>query len=197
MRNYTSAEARALLRVDAKTFLRWLEKAGIEPQVSKADNRVKLFTQAQLETLAMLHDRPFNPDEATKAISQTEERFQVLESRIIALEQRLGNLETQLEQKAPAPKMLRPPVPPYEVKASGELPDGLVALRDFYLIHNVPETTAKRAVATGALPTVQGKWKRGRTYITQALDAAGRAAFYERYHVEPYFKLCPDCPHKP
>ncbi len=75
------------------------------------------------------------------------------------------------------------------------MPEGLVALRDFYSLHHVPETTAKRAATTGVLPTVQGKWKRGRNYITHALDAAGRAAFYERYHQETYFKPCEECPH--
>jgi regulator of replication initiation timing len=46
-----------LLQVDPKTFRRWLAKAQMTPQISRADDRVKYLTQEQVDELAKLHDR--------------------------------------------------------------------------------------------------------------------------------------------
>jgi hypothetical protein len=56
-RRYTLTDCYTLLHVDPKTFRRWLEKAALTPQVSRADDRVKYLTQEQVEELAKLHDR--------------------------------------------------------------------------------------------------------------------------------------------
>jgi hypothetical protein len=56
-RRYTLSECYQALAVDAKTFRGWLQKAGIEAQVSKADPRVKYLTDEQVRYLAGAHDR--------------------------------------------------------------------------------------------------------------------------------------------
>ncbi len=57
---YTTAEARKVLHVDAKTFDRWLEQAGMQPQISRWNHRIKHFTQEQVVQLAEEH-RQFIP----------------------------------------------------------------------------------------------------------------------------------------
>src|SRR5712692_8541336 len=57
MKRYTLSECYELLQVDPKTFRGWLEKAGIMPQVSKADPRVKYLSEEQLRYLAQEHER--------------------------------------------------------------------------------------------------------------------------------------------
>jgi hypothetical protein len=54
---YMLTECYEVLQVDPKTFRRWMEKANITPQVSKADDRVKYLTQEQLRELAEQHER--------------------------------------------------------------------------------------------------------------------------------------------
>lgn len=56
-RRYTLTECYALFQVDPKTFRRWLEKAEIVPQASRADDRVKYLTHEQVQKLAALHDK--------------------------------------------------------------------------------------------------------------------------------------------
>src|SRR5438876_6396080 len=57
MKRYTLTECYELLDIDPKTFRGWLAKAGIEPQVSKADPRVKYLSEEQLRHLAKEHER--------------------------------------------------------------------------------------------------------------------------------------------
>jgi chromosome segregation ATPase len=57
MKRYTLSECYEVLQVDPKTFRGWLEKAGIVPQVSKADPRVKYLSEEQLRYLAQEHER--------------------------------------------------------------------------------------------------------------------------------------------
>lgn len=83
----------------------------------------------------------------------------------------------------------------------GSLPDNLVGWREFSRLHNIGQSTVQYDIEHGKLPTVLGKWKMGRTWVEKALDATGRARFYELYHDkldkegEPQFQACPDCPH--
>jgi outer membrane murein-binding lipoprotein Lpp len=98
----------ALLRVDPKTFRRWLEKAGIDPeqQVSKADSRIRYLTQEQLDQLAHDHERdlshtPEQHDEGSLSgkISLMSERLDTLEnatSDIEELRSQVGELRTQI-----------------------------------------------------------------------------------------------------
>src|SRR5947209_4413331 len=85
---YTSEQARKLLEVDGKTFLKWLERDAIAPQISKRDNRIKLFTREQIEQLAERHDRVVRFEDETAALTvNVDERLDALEARMAAFEQ--------------------------------------------------------------------------------------------------------------
>lgn len=78
-----------------------------------------------------------------------------------------------------------------------ELEPGLVGAAEFAEIHGVNVGTAKSAWQSGRIPTRRGKWRGpGRNPITIALDAQGRAVFYQLYSSNSSFQACPDCPHK-
>jgi hypothetical protein len=66
---YTLTECYEVLQVDPKTFRRWMEKANITPQVSKADDRVKYLTQEQLRELAEQHERELSEAVPTTAVA--------------------------------------------------------------------------------------------------------------------------------
>jgi chromosome segregation ATPase len=56
-KRYTLTDCYALFLVDPKTFRRWLNKAKMVPQASRADDRVKYLTEEQVQELATLHER--------------------------------------------------------------------------------------------------------------------------------------------
>lgn len=58
-RTFSFRQSRELLRVDPKTFLKWLQKAGIDSakQVNLADTRERYLTEEQLAMLAKHHGR--------------------------------------------------------------------------------------------------------------------------------------------
>jgi DNA repair exonuclease SbcCD ATPase subunit len=58
---YTLKECCAMLDVDFKTFQKWLERDGIIPQRSEADQRVRYLRTEQVRMLAARHGRPWPP----------------------------------------------------------------------------------------------------------------------------------------
>ncbi len=62
-RTFSFRQSRELLRVDPKTFQKWLQKAGIDPakQVNLADTRERYLTEEQLAMLAKRHGRTLPP----------------------------------------------------------------------------------------------------------------------------------------
>ncbi len=62
-RTFNFRQSRELLRVDPKTFQKWLQKAGIDPakQVNLADSRERYLTEEQLTLLAKQHGRTLPP----------------------------------------------------------------------------------------------------------------------------------------
>jgi chromosome segregation ATPase len=124
---HTLTDCYELLQVDPKTFRRWIEKAGIQPQVSKADDRVKYLTEAQLQTLAMLHERQLAPagqkpppritpgsykllleqvsevrDAVEHASEQVREAWRTIDELRATYEQELTDLRTAIEEKSRA-----------------------------------------------------------------------------------------------
>jgi hypothetical protein len=81
-KRYTLTDCYELLQVDPKTFRRWIDKAGIVPQVSKADDRVKYLTQEQLEELAELHERPLPESLPRQEASMTPGSYKLLVEQI-------------------------------------------------------------------------------------------------------------------
>lgn len=64
-----------------------------------------------------------------------------------------------------------------------DMPDGLIGLAEYAHQCNIPEGTLKKAVASGRLQVVRGRWKVGRSYVQVALDADGRKRVDELYGV--------------
>src|SRR5947209_699522 len=118
-RTFNFRQSRELLRVDPKTFQKWLQKADIDPneQVNLADSRERYLTEEQLTLLAKQHGRtlplldtqPEPPPTVTAAMlterlasleQEITQHFKRLEAQglqilqIIAdLQQHLANLE--------------------------------------------------------------------------------------------------------
>ena len=89
-RTFNFRESRELLRVDPKTFQKWLQKAGIDPdsQKSLADERERYLTEEQLTLLAKEHGRTLLPLEsqpespATVTAALLAEQMALLEQEI-------------------------------------------------------------------------------------------------------------------
>jgi hypothetical protein len=89
-RTFNFRESRELLRVDPKTFQKWLQKAGIDPdsQKSLADERERYLTEEQLTLLAKEHGRILLPLEsqpeppATVTAALLTEQMALLEQEI-------------------------------------------------------------------------------------------------------------------
>ena len=93
-KTYTFSECYRLLDVDAKTFGRWLEKAGIDPkqQISKIDNRIRYLTQDQLEQLASDHGRILSQQQEQPSTES------VAPGTYKLLLERVENLSSQVER---------------------------------------------------------------------------------------------------
>ena len=100
---YTIAQSRRMLNVDAKSFKRWLAKAGIEPVPGRRDERVKYLSREQVETLAVLHDRVIDLDTGypgeTGADVDLEQRLMILEAGYIDLTHKARQLEELLKKR--------------------------------------------------------------------------------------------------
>ncbi|EFH79650.1 hypothetical protein [Ktedonobacter racemifer] len=58
---YTLEECYSALDIHPKTFRRWLTDANMQPERSRADERIKYLTHEQLEHLARIYGRPWPP----------------------------------------------------------------------------------------------------------------------------------------
>ncbi len=105
-RTFNFRQSRELLRVDPKTFQKWLQKADIDPneQVNLADSRERYLTEEQLTLLAKQHGRTLpqmdNQPEppATVTVAMPAERLASLEQEIIQHFKRLEAQELQILQ---------------------------------------------------------------------------------------------------
>lgn len=88
-KTYNKAQCLKLLKVDAKTFDKWLEKAGITPEPDTYDTRQKLLTYEQICLLADEHKRPRPPLPVEDEPEPAELTPTTLYKRIDALEQML------------------------------------------------------------------------------------------------------------
>lgn len=202
-------EACIALSIDHATLYRWLIRAQIEPKCDTVDKRKRVLTLAQVQELARLHNRVLH-DIPSNAVMQSamqdilQNALQNYNERIAELEKRIAELE-RLVQKQPA--LLRPAPATYEtarpaslrptrlVHNGGQLPDGLVGFRQFAELHNMAQSTGQRAIESGRLEVVRGKWKVGRAWVEMALDQLGRRKFFDLFFENPGFKACPQCPH--
>lgn len=191
---YTSAEARETLQVDAKTFLRWLEQGNIQPQVSKADHRVKLFTHEQIEQLAEEHERTIDESDLEPFLPRA--MTDSLVARIEALERKVSELEGMVRRPEKYREVQIKKDYHTSAPAQGDtLPGDLVSYPQFARIHSISVSTVQKAVDAGRLAVVRGQWKQGKSIVQNALDASGRAQFYTLYHGNEHFVECAECPH--
>jgi hypothetical protein len=122
---------------------------------------------------------------------------ELLEQRVAALEERVQQLEHLVEEL-----LDRPAAQPRQSRAkarertTGPLPKQFVSLLVFARHHNVAESTVQTHMGMGLLPIKCGEWTdTDGTIVTLALDAKGRAAFYQLYRSFPHFMKCHHCSH--
>src|SRR5579871_283905 len=120
-RIFNFRQSQELLKVDPKTFSRWLARAHIDPskQVNRADPRQKWLTEEQILMLAREHgrdvqlppaDQEEEPEPRPAAILTT------VEERLFALEQKVTHgfdqLNARIEHVLAELQRLRASVPP-------------------------------------------------------------------------------------
>jgi len=188
----TATQAASRIGVNEKTVRRWIDEGKMEAMHIKQNRLAIPLSEVErvTEEHSSTHLLPGRDEDITA-------RVEALEKQVSDL---AGQIATLLEQKpAPPVHILRPARAEYRTEGLAEsgLPEGLVAWRAFAELHNVPETTVGRAIDAGSFRIVRGQWKVNRNTVLIALDAEGRAQFYELYHTRPDFAACPDCPHMP
>ena len=126
-RTFNFRQSQELLKVDPKTFSRWLAKAHIDPakQVNRADPRQKWLTEEQLLMLAREHGRDVQlpPEDQEEASAPPAVVLSTLEERLFALERKMMHGFDQLNARivlllaevqrlrASAPPQARQPAP--------------------------------------------------------------------------------------
>jgi len=158
-----------------------------------------------------------NREELVDQLLSVEQQYAQLHERYLAVNDKL--LEWQLRAKAaeaqlnarqeqrsretnpPLPARSSQPKPRHRKSAertTGPLPKHLVSLLAFARLHNVAETKVRAHMDIDhLLPVKRGEWTDiDGTMVTLALDAQGRAAFYQLYQGVPPFMLCEQCPHQ-
>jgi len=221
MHTYNKDQSRKLLKVDAKTFDKWLAKAKIIPEPDAYDTRQKLLTYEQIVMLADLHKRPRpplpeedEPEPADVTLATLDERLNALEhlitQRFADLQHELTNLGqritfttqgSQTEVKSPAPRPLpaKKPItarkPAKRAAKTKQLPKTLVPLSVFKGKHKVSDKAVEYAIEREKLAVERGKWLYDGRTIMIALSQQGRHEFYEAFHEREGFQRCEKCPH--
>ncbi len=119
------------------------------------------------------------------------------EDRLVELEQRVQHLEYLVQELLSRQEITQlKQATKRQERPTGALPKQFVSLLVFTRLHNVVESTMQVHMDLGVLPIKRGAWTdaEGRE-VTLALDAKGRAAFYQLYRHLPHFMSCPHCPH--
>ena len=112
MRIFTLTECCALFEVNAKTFRKWLEREGMQPQRSRADTRIRYLTQEQVEHLAEVYDCALPPDEEVVPKDEhTPDPATLLAERLDRQERRLEHLEREMRQTQASMAVLQQQVP--------------------------------------------------------------------------------------
>jgi hypothetical protein len=220
-RTYNFAQSQKLLRVDAKTFGKWLEKAKIDPETLRDsyDTRQKLLTYEQIVLLADLHKRPRPPlpeedipePPAAVILTTVDERLAALEQLII---QRFDGLQRELAEMAQ--QITATPGNQVEVKTSAapiapvasstrkptkktargkRLPRNLVPLYVFRNAHGVSAKAAEHAMEKGKFTVERGRWTYNNRNVMIALGKLGQHEFYTVFHERENFQRCEQCPH--
>ena len=112
MRTYTLTECCALFQVNAKTFRKWLEREGMQPQRSRADTRIRYLTREQVEHLAEVYGCALPPDEEPVPKDEnTSDPATLLAERLDRQKRRLEHLEREMRQTQASMAVLQQQVP--------------------------------------------------------------------------------------
>ncbi len=103
-RIFNFRQSQELLKVDPKTFSRWLAKAHIDPakQVNRADPRQKWLTEEQILMLAREHGRDVQfppPDQEDEPEPRPAAILTTVDERLFALEQKVTHRFDQLDAR--------------------------------------------------------------------------------------------------
>lgn len=139
--------------------------------------------------------------------AELHERYLATNDKLLEWQLRAEQAEAQLKTRQERSRKEQPQVPrlslpkqrhhPRAEHTTGPLPKHLISLLAFARHHNVAETRVQTHVDLGLLPAKRGEWTdTDGTAVTLALDASGRAAFYQLYQGVPPFLECPRCPHQ-
>ncbi len=153
-----------------------------------------------------------NREELVDQLLSVEHQYAELHERYLAMNDKLLEWQLRAEQaesllnaqqeqqrqgsgRSSAPTKRRRPK---GERTTGPLPNHLVSLLAFARCHNVAETKVRAHMDIDhLLPVKRGEWTdTDGTMVTLALDAKGRAAFYQLYQGVPPFMLCEQCPHQ-
>ncbi len=191
-RRITLAEAARLSGKSERTLRRWYHQGKLQAMQEGGINSLLYFDIQQIAALA-----------GSTAILQ---RLDLIEARLASLErlesrvQELEGIIQGLQEKAvknvPTPARAMPSSAIRITQGKSTLPGGLVPASSFAAMHGVHENTIRKAIASGRIAAITGRWQHGRATVTTALDASGRAAFYAIYSARPDFQTCSECPHE-
>ncbi len=120
-----------------------------------------------------------------------------MEQRITALEQRVQQLEHLVEELLSRQETSQSrQAAKRRERTTGPLPKRFVSLLAFARLHNIAESTIQTHMGMGLFPVERGTWTdTDGTEVKEALDAKGRAAFYQLYRSFPHFLNCRHCSH--
>jgi hypothetical protein len=158
----------------------------------------------------------WNRTDLVNQLLSVEQQYAELQERYLAtcdqlLEWQLRAETAEARVKQEREQQAREAKPPLPVKTSssktrqrksaesttGPLPKHFVSLLAFADDHHVVQTKVRTHVDVELLPAKRGEWTdTSGTVVTMALDAKGRAAFYQLYHELPLFIVCSQCPHQ-
>lgn len=199
----TIQEAARRLGKSEKTLRRWVHDDKIPARM--VEGRY-VFTESDIEAHRGTQETQVGYDDLI-------ERIEVLEATVARLEASIEQVQVHiwdivyspLEQSETRvyPNVQEKQEKPVQVGRHSQathggvfgLPDGLKGWRSFAALHGIAPSTVQKAIETGRLTIVSGKWTVGRASVQGALDATGQAKFYELWHNLPKFQTCPNCPH--
>jgi excisionase family DNA binding protein len=157
----TPAQLAAYVGKSERTIHRWLA-SGKLPHTRLAGGLVEVDDRLL-----------FAPDEQEGAIlarlTRIEEKLDRLSADVAALSASRPRVHVHTEQAAYTPR-------PAPAPAQGDLPEGLMAWRDYAREKGYAETTVKRHIDAGEIPIITGRWKRGHAVILAAIDDEGMRA---------------------
>jgi excisionase family DNA binding protein len=167
----TIAEAARRIGLSDKTIRRAIHAGKLTARYPQP-NRAEVSLQALHTWHSSLHVRP----------GETQDRLVALEARVGQLESEVQALREQLVgKKAPS-----------NPKLDTALPDGFVWLSDFADLHYVPRNEAQRLYD---LHAIHGQKIGSARRSYPAIGPRGRRDFWVQLHTRHDFRACDDCPH--